>query len=65
VRHLISILRNRVVEQLSVADAQGELRGIRIIRLEILKDGIPEGLGDLAGLARRKRDGDSLVIGLA
>jgi ATP-dependent Clp protease ATP-binding subunit ClpC len=64
VRHLVSILRNRVIEQLSVADAQGELNGVERIRLEVLKTGLSEDLGDLAGLARRTRDQDTLVISL-
>jgi len=64
VRHLVSILRNRVIEQLSVADAQGELRDVQTIRLEILKGEIPEELRELAGLAKRTRDNNTLVISL-
>ncbi|MFC1660387.1 AAA family ATPase [Gemmatimonadota bacterium] len=65
VRHLVAILRNRVVEQLSVADAQRELEGIQTIRLELMDAEGLEGLGDLAGLARRTRRNGTLVISLA
>jgi ATP-dependent Clp protease ATP-binding subunit ClpA len=65
VRHLISILRNRVVEQLSVADAQKELEGVQTIRLELLAADEREGLKDLVGLARRTRTNGTLVISLA
>jgi ATP-dependent Clp protease ATP-binding subunit ClpA len=65
VRHLLAILRNRIVEQLSVAEAQGELKGIKTIRLEVLET---DGAGDnrdLAGLATRERRKDTLVIKVA
>ena len=65
VRHLVSILRNRVVEQLSVADAQGELVGVKTIRLEVLKPEAAGALGELTGLARRSRTNDTLLISLA
>ncbi len=64
VRHLTSILRNRIIEQLSVADAQGELTGVGKIRLQILKTDGGDGR-DLTGLATREREGDTLVINLA
>jgi ATP-dependent Clp protease ATP-binding subunit ClpA len=65
VRHLSTILRNRITEQLSLADAQGELDGVRSIRLETMA---VEGAGDhpsLSGLATRRRDGEALMINLA
>ncbi len=65
VRHLVSILRNRVVEQLSVADAQGELVGVTTIRLEVLKPEVAGAPGELTGLARRSRTNNTLLIGLA
>ncbi len=34
VRHLSTILRNRIVEHLNLADAQGELQGVKEIRLQ-------------------------------
>jgi ATP-dependent Clp protease ATP-binding subunit ClpA len=65
VRHLVVILRNRVVEQLSVADAQGELKGVQTIRLELLRPAAAAGEEDLAGLARCSRRNGTLVIGVA
>ncbi len=65
VRHLTTILRNRILEQLSVADAQGELQGVTAVRLQPLRTG-PDGLpGDLTGAATRQREGQTLVIHLA
>jgi ATP-dependent Clp protease ATP-binding subunit ClpC len=65
VRHLTSILRNRVSEQLGVAEAQGELRGVVEIRLTLMKldEAGPGGLPP--GLASRHREGDTLVLSLA
>jgi ATP-dependent Clp protease ATP-binding subunit ClpA len=65
VRHLVAILRNRVVEQLSVADAQGELSGVETIRLEVMEAGRRESLGEMSGVAIRERDENTLVISLA
>ncbi|MFH1764460.1 MAG: AAA family ATPase [Gemmatimonadota bacterium] len=65
VRHLVAILRNRVVEQLSVADAQGELKGVKRIRLEVLATGGAKEYGELTGLALREREGSILMINLA
>jgi ATP-dependent Clp protease ATP-binding subunit ClpA len=64
VRHLVAILRNRVVEQLSVAEAQGELKGVEKIRLEILETETLGEVGDLTGLAKRTRRNGTLVISL-
>jgi ATP-dependent Clp protease ATP-binding subunit ClpA len=64
VRHLTSILRNRIVEHLSVADAQGELKGVSKIRLEVLETDAPAA-PDLTGLAKRERRNDTLVIKVA
>jgi ATP-dependent Clp protease ATP-binding subunit ClpA len=65
VRHMTTVLRNRISEQLSVADAQGELEGVRRILLRVLRlEGVGEGR-DLAGLAARERRGDTMVIGLS
>ena len=47
VRHLTTILRNRISEQLSVAEAQGELQGVTRVHLRLLG---PEGGG--GGAAR-------------
>ena len=64
VRHLISILRNRIVEQLSVADAQGELSGVAKIRLEVLDAPSGDGIQDSTALAVRERRAETLVISL-
>jgi ATP-dependent Clp protease ATP-binding subunit ClpA len=37
-RHLHQIVQNRVVEQIGVADAQGELATVRTIRLEVMEN---------------------------
>jgi ATP-dependent Clp protease ATP-binding subunit ClpA len=62
VRHLTTILRHRIEEHLAIADAQGELRGIRRIRLEPLGD---EPSPEHAGLATRTRSDETLIITLA
>jgi ATP-dependent Clp protease ATP-binding subunit ClpA len=65
VRHLTTILRNRIEEQLSVADAQGELKGVTKIYLEVL-DTTDEGEARrFAGVAERELQGDTLIINLA
>lgn len=64
VRHLTTILRNRIVEQLAVAAAQHELKGVQQIRLRVRAlDGAAPGQ-ELAGLASRARDGQTLWINL-
>ena len=42
-RHPATILRNRVSEQLSVAESQGELRGVTSTRLQLLSQTQPQG----------------------
>jgi hypothetical protein len=64
VRHLLSILRNRIVEQLSVADAQGELKGLTRIKLDLMNTDSKLEARDVTGLATRQRDGDTLLISL-
>ena len=59
-RHLTTILRNRITEQLAVADAQGELRGVTRICLQVLPVE-----GGLTGVATCEREGDELRIRLA
>jgi ATP-dependent Clp protease ATP-binding subunit ClpA len=59
VRHLTGILRNRIVEQLAIAEVQGELAEVTTIRLVIDETG---GIGDLA---TRRRDGDTMTIAIA
>jgi ATP-dependent Clp protease ATP-binding subunit ClpA len=65
VRHLVAILRNRIVEQLSVADAQGELSQVKKIRLETLAAGKGDADRDLTGLATRERRDGTMVIKVA
>ncbi len=65
IRHLTAILLNRISEQLSVAEAQGELKGVVEIRLQVMPlDEAAKGR-DLAGLTRHERDGETLIINLA
>jgi len=63
VRHLTTILRNRIEEQLSVAEAQGDLKGTRTIRLALL-EGAGAGPGPV-GVATRRVQGDTLTVYLA
>jgi ATP-dependent Clp protease ATP-binding subunit ClpA len=65
VRHLTTILRNRITEQLSLADAEGELEDIIGIRLDLMSPQDVLELPDAAGLARRTREGKTLVIKLS
>ncbi len=65
VRHLTTILRHRVVEQLSVAQAQDELQGVKHIRLAIMQGDYPSKTEKLIGLATRRREDELLIIELA
>jgi len=56
VRHLTTILRHRILEQLAIADAQGELAGVTKIRLAIAQD------AEIGALAGRQRDGDVMTV---
>jgi ATP-dependent Clp protease ATP-binding subunit ClpA len=62
-RHAISILRNRITEQLAIGDAQGELMGVRQIRLELVR-GRPAKSELPAGSVTRRRQDSSLIIEL-
>lgn len=63
VRHLTTIVKNRITEQLSVADAQGELEGVKRIRLERIEaDG--DKRASIAGASRQRQE-DTLIIKLA
>ena len=60
------VAHNRLVEeQLSVADAQGELKGVTKIYLEVLDTVDEEEARRFAGLAERELQGDTLIINLA
>jgi len=61
-RWVVSILRNRIVEQLALADAQGELKGVRRIRLVRAEGGQPDVDEKIAGLAARRRDGETMTV---
>jgi ATP-dependent Clp protease ATP-binding subunit ClpA len=71
VRALSAMLHNRVIEQLSVAEAQGELEDVTGIHLDVLEKEVLKKLADLAksiglaGLATRERQDKLLVIALA
>jgi hypothetical protein len=56
------MLRNRISEQLSVAETQGELEGVTEIRLDKLA--VPEsaGLSAATGAVARERKGETLFI---
>jgi len=60
VRFLTAILRNRIVEQLGMAEAAGQLEKVRHIRLRSSHAG-----HDVAGAATRTVDGDTLFINIA
>ena len=65
VRHLTTILRNRITEQLSVAEAQGELKDVAEIHLQVLPLGNELEEHTYTGVATRERQGRKLVILLA
>jgi len=65
VRHLATILLHRVAEQLSVAEAQGELREATEVRLEVMQTPDDADDLDLSGLAVRETEESRLVIRLA
>jgi ATP-dependent Clp protease ATP-binding subunit ClpA len=62
-RWVYNILRNRIVEQLALADAQGELKGVTKIhivkRQEVERK---EGEAEIAGLASRMVEGDTMTV---
>ncbi|MBN2575715.1 MAG: ATP-dependent Clp protease ATP-binding subunit [Deltaproteobacteria bacterium] len=60
-RFMKQILEGRVIEQLGLAAVQGELAGAETVRIESAPDPDPA----LQGLARRRRNGNQLVIELA
>jgi ATP-dependent Clp protease ATP-binding subunit ClpA len=64
-REVSGILRNRVMTQVVLADTQGELEGVKTIRLEVLEGEGSERAGRLEGMAKRTRTNDTLVISLA
>jgi ATP-dependent Clp protease ATP-binding subunit ClpA len=63
VRHLTLILRNRVVEQLSVLQAQNELQGVKHIRLVAMAPD-SRNKDHPVGLVAHRRDADTLIIEL-
>jgi ATP-dependent Clp protease ATP-binding subunit ClpA len=59
VRHLTAILKNRILEQLAIADVQGELVGIKEIHLELAEH------GEVGSLPTRSIDGTTMSVSLA
>lgn len=64
-RFLQTILRHRIVEQLGIAEAQGELKDARHIRLEVMTTVAGPLEERLSGLVQRRRDSDTLILSLA
>ncbi|HEY6031717.1 MAG TPA: hypothetical protein VIU44_14190, partial [Gaiellaceae bacterium] len=60
VRQLTTILRHRIVEQLAIAEVQDELQGVKTIRLAKLPT-----KQKVAGLAARKREGETMIVYVA
>ena len=60
VRQLTTILRHRIVEQLEIAEVQGELKDVTRIRLEKMP-----GEDTVVGLAARKVEGDTVTVFVA
>ncbi len=65
VRYLLTTLRHRLGEQLGVAEAQGELKGIMTIDLQLLPASLASSCQGLTAAADRERQGDTLIIRLA
>lgn len=66
VRFLTTILRHRIIEQISIADAGGELKNVQTIRIEVMQLGKTKvNQVDMAGLSTRRREADTLIISLA
>ena len=55
----MSTLRHRIVEQVAIAEVQGEMRGVEMIRLELAEG------EEVGSLATRRIDGTTMVISLA
>ena len=64
-RDVIGVVRNRVIQEISVADALGELEDVKTIWLEVLKTKASAESEELEGLTKRTRKNDTLVISLA
>lgn len=64
VRFAAAVLRNRVGEQLDVAEAQGELKGVKSIRVEVLEAPAGASPDETVGLASRRRDGQCMIVSL-
>jgi ATP-dependent Clp protease ATP-binding subunit ClpA len=60
-RWVFNILRNRIVEQLALADAQGELEGVTRIHLVLRPEVVADG-GQIGGMAGRRREGDTMTV---
>ena len=60
VRQLTTILRHRIVEQIAIAEVQGELKGVKKIRLDKLP-----GEDEVGALGARKVEGETITIYVA
>lgn len=63
VRYLTAMLRNRIVEQLGLADAQGELRGVKRVSLAAAAPKVGE-RAESPGEASRRRANEALTVEL-
>jgi ATP-dependent Clp protease ATP-binding subunit ClpA len=61
VRHLTTILRHRILEQLAIAEVQGELADVTRIRLVTM----PAGEGEVAGPGKRTIKGKTMTVYIA
>jgi len=64
VRCATTMLRHRLSEQLDLAETQGELKGVRQIRLEVLPQRKEPADPTLAGAVTRHREAETLVISI-
>jgi ATP-dependent Clp protease ATP-binding subunit ClpA len=62
VRHLLMILRNRIVEHLSIAEVQGELEGVKKIFLDVASEEGDAEERRTVGRTYRELRGDTLAI---
>lgn len=63
-RWVFNMLRNRVEEQLALAETEGQLEGVALIQLQLLPTEPDADLEEI-GRARRRREGETLVVFVA
>jgi ATP-dependent Clp protease ATP-binding subunit ClpA len=64
-RDIGGILRNRVMSPVIAADTEGQLEGVKAIRLEVLKDSESGAKKVKVGTETHAREGDTFLISLA